>query len=524
MLRQRLQLTATELAAEAGLSPGMLSKIENGGTSPSLSTLQALARALNVPMTGFFADFEERRDCSYVRAGQGVLIERRGTKSGHRYELLGHSISGDIVVEPYLITLSEDAEPYALFQHDGVEFIYMLTGKVVYRHADKLYPMAAGRRAVLRRRRAARAGGADRAADDLSLDHHLSAQLNFPKGNFISLWVDERLWPRSMVQAALTGAFRPMCGIVGLFLKDPALEPELGRLTAGMLATMSRPRAGQRGLRRLWRGQGRRDQADAARGPRPRTMEETVGAHRAAPSTAPRATPHDTHAVVVRARRRGRRSSPTGSRASARTSTSSAAAGAWRSTRRSACPTRVAERFDLAAMAGTHAIGHTRMATESAVTTDGAHPYSTGADQCLVHNGSLSNHNNLRRVLVREGITFETENDTEVAAGYLTWRMRKGMTLGEALEGEPRRPRRLLHLRRRHRERLRRAARRHRLQARGDGRDRPLRRLRLGVSRACRPARHRERAASGSRSPRPSISGSASHAGCRSRRRRRCAS
>ncbi len=143
-LRQRLQITATDLATEAGLSPGMLSKIENGGTSPSLSTLQALSRALNVPMTSFFADFEERRDCSYVRSGQGVLIERRGTKSGHRYELLGHSISGDIVVEPYLITLSEDAEPYALFQHDGVEFIYMLTGKVVYRHADKLYPLSPG--------------------------------------------------------------------------------------------------------------------------------------------------------------------------------------------------------------------------------------------------------------------------------------------------------------------------------------------------------------------------------------------
>ena len=143
-LRQRLQLTATELAAEAGVSPGMLSKIENGGTSPSLSTLRALARALNVPMTSFFADFEERRDCSYVHAGQGVLIERRGTKAGHHYELLGHSLSGDIVVEPYLIKLSEDANPYTQFQHDGMEFIYMLSGKVVYRHADKLYPMAPG--------------------------------------------------------------------------------------------------------------------------------------------------------------------------------------------------------------------------------------------------------------------------------------------------------------------------------------------------------------------------------------------
>lgn len=143
-LRQRLQLTASEVAAEAGLSTGMLSKIENGGTSASLSTLQALARALNVPLTSFFADFEERRDCSYVKAGQGVAIERRGTKAGHRYELLGHSLSGDIVVEPYLITLSADASPYALFQHEGLEFLYMLTGKVVYRHADKLYPMAPG--------------------------------------------------------------------------------------------------------------------------------------------------------------------------------------------------------------------------------------------------------------------------------------------------------------------------------------------------------------------------------------------
>jgi transcriptional regulator with XRE-family HTH domain len=144
MLRQRLQLTATDLATQAGLSPGMLSKIENGGTSPSLSTLRSLSEALNVPMTSFFADFEERRDCSYVHAGQGVLIERRGTKAGHRYELLGHSLSGDIVVEPYLISLSEGATPYTQFQHDGMEFIYMLSGKVVYRHADKLYPMAPG--------------------------------------------------------------------------------------------------------------------------------------------------------------------------------------------------------------------------------------------------------------------------------------------------------------------------------------------------------------------------------------------
>jgi glutamate synthase domain-containing protein 1 len=97
-------------------------------------------------------------------------------------------------------------------------------------------------------------------------------------------------------------------------------------------------------------------------------------------------------------------------------------------------PTEVAKRFALSGMAGSHGIGHTRMATESAVTTMGAHPFSTGADQCLVHNGSLSNHSNLRRELTREGMRFETANDTEVAAAYLTHQMGKGMSLGGALE------------------------------------------------------------------------------------------
>jgi hypothetical protein len=84
-------------------------------------------------------------------------------------------------------------------------------------------------------------------------------------------------------------------------------------------------------------------------------------------------------------------------------------------------------------MAGSHAIGHTRMATESAVTTDGAHPFTTGPDQCLVHNGSLSNHNALRRELIRHGLSFQTENDTEVAAGYMSWRMREGASLEQTL-------------------------------------------------------------------------------------------
>jgi glutamate synthase domain-containing protein 1 len=98
-------------------------------------------------------------------------------------------------------------------------------------------------------------------------------------------------------------------------------------------------------------------------------------------------------------------------------------------------PTAFAERFRLSELTGSHALGHTRMATESRVTTDGSHPCSTGLDLCLVHNGSLSNHNRVRTALEREGIVFKTENDSEVAAGYLMWRMREGATLDQALEG-----------------------------------------------------------------------------------------
>ena len=98
-------------------------------------------------------------------------------------------------------------------------------------------------------------------------------------------------------------------------------------------------------------------------------------------------------------------------------------------------PSEFVQRFDLASMSGTHALGHTRMATESKVTTDGSHPFSTGLDLCLVHNGSLSNHNRLREELRAEGIEFQTLNDTEVAAGYLTWRLREGASLEAALEG-----------------------------------------------------------------------------------------
>jgi len=222
-----------------------------------------------------------------------------------------------------------------------------------------------------------------------------------------------------------------MCGIVGLFIKDPSLEPELGRLAAGMLATLSDRGPDSAGFAVYGEGKNgeikltlRAPSAAAAKEAAARITHAFEGAT---------VTAHDTHTVVslpddtvpelidwlgrelpaTEVVGRGRRME------------------LYKEVGR---PESVAERFDLAAMHGTHAIGHTRMATESAVTTDGAHPYSTGRDQCLVHNGSLSNHNNVRRVLTREGFSFETENDTEVAAGYLSWKMREGLSLGDALK------------------------------------------------------------------------------------------
>jgi transcriptional regulator with XRE-family HTH domain len=140
-LRKSLDITVAELGFAAGISTGMLSKIENGAISPSLATLDALAKALNVPISRLFAETEEQRDCSFVKAGTGVRIERRGTKAGHLYDLLGHSLAGEIAVEPYLITLKANADPYAHFRHAGVEFLYMLSGRVRYRHADRSYVM-----------------------------------------------------------------------------------------------------------------------------------------------------------------------------------------------------------------------------------------------------------------------------------------------------------------------------------------------------------------------------------------------
>ena len=143
-LRKRLNLTVAALGKQAGLSTGMLSKIENGQTSPSLATLTALANALQVPVTSFFRGYEEQRDVTYIAAGEGLPIERRGSGAGHQYQLLGHTIGKPYSIEPYLITISDPSEVFPVFQHAGMELIYMLEGRVVYRHANKTYTLSPG--------------------------------------------------------------------------------------------------------------------------------------------------------------------------------------------------------------------------------------------------------------------------------------------------------------------------------------------------------------------------------------------
>ena len=224
-----------------------------------------------------------------------------------------------------------------------------------------------------------------------------------------------------------------MCGIVGLFLKDKELEPHLGAMLTDMLITLTDRGPDSAGIAIYGSEneghskltiQSEHPEADFA--DLDRKLTEALGA----PVTL---ASKSTHAVVTL---------PSGMIAEARRSLEALNPSIRVMSRGDnieiykevGLPQDVAARFDLRSMAGTHGIGHTRMATESAVTTLGAHPFNTGNDQCLVHNGSLSNHNSLRRKLRREGIHIETENDTEVGAAYLTWRMQNGASLGEALE------------------------------------------------------------------------------------------
>lgn len=144
--RRKQEITVAELSTKTGLSIGMLSKIENGNTSPSLTTLQTLANALRVPITGFFRRFEETREFVHTKSGMGVELERAGTRAGHQYNLLGHigSNGSGVIVEPYLITLSTESDVFPTFQHGGIETIYMLEGAVDYRHGDEVVSLLPG--------------------------------------------------------------------------------------------------------------------------------------------------------------------------------------------------------------------------------------------------------------------------------------------------------------------------------------------------------------------------------------------
>jgi transcriptional regulator with XRE-family HTH domain len=144
--RRKQEITVAELSANTGLSIGMLSKIENGNTSPSLTTLQTLANALSIPLTAFFKGFEETRMAVHTKAGEGVEIDRAGTRANHQYNLLGHigSNASGVNVEPYLITLSTEADVFPTFQHAGIETIYMLEGEVDYRHGEHVFRLKPG--------------------------------------------------------------------------------------------------------------------------------------------------------------------------------------------------------------------------------------------------------------------------------------------------------------------------------------------------------------------------------------------
>ena len=145
---ERLQrkMTVADLARATGLSTGMMSKIENGNISASLSTLEALANALSIPITSFFRVYGQVREAVHTRAGEGIEIEREGTRANHQYRLLGHigSNASGVVVEPYLIELTDESDVFPTFQHGGIETIYMLEGRVDYRHGDRIYPLAPG--------------------------------------------------------------------------------------------------------------------------------------------------------------------------------------------------------------------------------------------------------------------------------------------------------------------------------------------------------------------------------------------
>ena len=143
-LRMAAGLSAGQLALASEISASMLSRIERGLVSPSVETLERLGHGLHVPVSRFFGDQARRTDFCHVRAGQGLVVDRIGAVEGYRYELLGHSLSGNLFVEPYLVTLLPEAEPYVTFQHPGLKFLHFLSGAVTYRYGVKSVEVGVG--------------------------------------------------------------------------------------------------------------------------------------------------------------------------------------------------------------------------------------------------------------------------------------------------------------------------------------------------------------------------------------------
>jgi amidophosphoribosyltransferase len=224
-----------------------------------------------------------------------------------------------------------------------------------------------------------------------------------------------------------------MCGIVGLFLKDKKLEPKLGMMLSEMLVTMTDRGPDSAGIAIYGNDENNTGKITVQSDNPSEDFKGLEKEINTLTGIKVLIRTKSTHAVLemetasISAVRKALKQI----RPSLRIMSAGDTIEIYKEV---GLPKDVAARFDVSSMSGTHGIGHTRMATESAVTTMGAHPFSTGNDQCLVHNGSLSNHNSLRRKLRREGVHIETENDTEVGAAYLTYKMQQGSSLGEALE------------------------------------------------------------------------------------------
>jgi methylamine---glutamate N-methyltransferase subunit A len=225
-----------------------------------------------------------------------------------------------------------------------------------------------------------------------------------------------------------------MCGIVGLFSKAPELEDSLGGHLAAMLTQMSDRGPDSAGVA-VYRDPAPPGSSKLTLFSADQLEDWDALAHELGQAFggSPEPSVRSSHAVlVVEEEAEDAEAWVRGAHPELRVMSAGQTIEIYKETGR---PQEFVRQFALADFRGTHALGHTRMATESRVTTEGSHPFSTGLDLCLVHNGSLSNHNRLRERLRREGIDFQTENDTEVAAGYLAWRLREGASLEEALEG-----------------------------------------------------------------------------------------